>query len=70
MVGGGNHDKIKPHTHWGGDPALGSVGSAIGLMLTFKRVYAKGDLLGLLLPVPIPVLSHCQPTLVQETLQC
>ena len=37
-----------------GSLALGSVGSVVGLMATFKRNYAKEDLLGLLLPVPRP----------------
>ena len=35
-----------------GDPTLGSAGSMIGLMVTSKRAYSKGNLPGLLLPVP------------------
>jgi len=34
--------------------ALGSAGSLVGLMVTSKRTYAKGPLLGLLPPVPSP----------------
>ena len=37
-----------------GDPALGSADSMVGLMATFRRAYAKGDLPGLLLAVPRP----------------
>ena len=36
-----------------GYPALGSVGSAVGLMVTSKRAYIKEGLPGLLLPVPL-----------------
>ena len=35
------------------DPALGSAGFMVGLMVNFKRVYAKGELPGLMLPVPL-----------------
>ena len=36
-----------------GDPVLGSVGSMVGLTANSKRVYTKGDLPGLLLPVAL-----------------
>ena len=36
-----------------GYPALGSMGSVVGLMVTSKRAYIKGGLPGFLLPVPL-----------------
>ena len=36
-----------------GNPALGSTGSMVGLLVTSKRTYTKGELPGLLLPVPL-----------------
>ena len=37
------------------DQALQSTGSMVGLMATSKRIYSKGDLLGLWLSVPLPL---------------
>ena len=48
-----------------GDPALSSM---VGLLATSKRVYTKGDLPSLLLPVSLPMLGPCWPTPPQETL--
>ena len=52
------------------NPALDSTGSMVGLMVTYKRAYAKTHFPGILLPViPISAGSHCWPTPPQETLQ-
>ena len=40
-----------------GNPALESTGSMVGLMVTFKRAHTKGQLPGLLLTVPPPLLG-------------
>ena len=36
-----------------GDPALGSMGSMVGLMGNSKWIYTKGGLPGMMLPVPL-----------------
>ena len=45
-----------------GDPALGSMGFMVGLVVTFKRTYTKGLLPGLLLPVPVSLLQAVADT--------
>ena len=46
-----------------GNPALGSVSSMVGLMVTSKRAYAKGSLKDSCSHAPVPMASHCQTTL-------
>lgn len=50
---GGMHS-LPDFLAWG-DPALGSMGSMVELMVTSKRAYTKGDFPGLL-PVPLSLL--------------
>ena len=47
-----------------GDLALGSTGSIVGLTASSKKIYTKGDIPRMLLPVPT---SFCEPPLTHSS---